>query len=410
MFTDAQCHPFRGRYLINSLVYMHRSLFYHQKSVAVRSRCFSSSASGVAPGLPITDIDALKVIEEKLLKRFHNQINTTWTAISFYRFFTPDQQLSEERQKHLIPIIKIALSDIKALGTFLLSNEGYNAALAIPTPSLLRTYKSLRSADSIFQSGLDFNIGKTFDYGPNFDHSYSKRTQKGGYDEYNARSLPNREPTSQLSSQPTNQADHVLYTSTSCPSQVTDNEPIGVLHFPFKKLVVRCKLAVLTDGLRRSTASSGPALDWTDAGPELLPEQWHLELARGVEEEPPLILDCRNNYESRTGTFANAVPLNTNNFSETWEKLQDLLISQNIPKERRVLTYCTGGIRCVKVNAFLKRMGYTNLARLHKGVIAYEQWIETKNEKGVKEESLFKGKNFLFDRRRLTKDDLSGRN
>mmetsp|Transcript_10518 Transcript_10518/g.17149 ORF Transcript_10518/g.17149 Transcript_10518/m.17149 type:complete len:179 (+) Transcript_10518:750-1286(+) len=165
-------------------------------------------------------------------------------------------------------------------------------------------------------------------------------------------------------------------------------------------------------------------------------------------------IDCRNRYESDMGLFKGAIPLNTDIFSETWEALDRVL--EDAPPNQRVLTYCTGGIRCVKVNAYLKqKLGFHNVGRLEKGIIAYEKWVDgvagveeasegraaaghtvnkirfgkeveveedeevsvelldsalpskTEQEHQKKERrtsagsSLFEGKNFLFDRRRL---------
>ena len=58
-------------------------------------------------------------------------------------------------------------------------------------------------------------------------------------------------------------------------------------------------------------------------------------------------IDCRNNYESDVGLFEGAIPLNTTYFRETWDKLHEVL--QGVDKDAKILTYCTGGIRCVKV-------------------------------------------------------------
>ncbi len=109
-------------------------------------------------------------------------------------------------------------------------------------------------------------------------------------------------------------------------------------------------------------------------------------------------------------------------FSETWDELDKLL--SDLPKDKRILTFCTGGIRCVKVNAYLKqKLGFENIGRLEKGIIAYENYIDevnqTKTASGsnrntnddestnipLLEPSLFEGKNFLFDRRRLVEDE-----
>lgn len=72
-------------------------------------------------------------------------------------------------------------------------------------------------------------------------------------------------------------------------------------------------------------------------------------------------------------------------------------------------SYSTG-IRCVKVNAYLKQnLGFTNIGRLQNGVIAYEKWLKEKtdleadDDEGNVKNSLFEGENFLFDGRRLKK-------
>jgi predicted sulfurtransferase len=109
--------------------------------------------------------------------------------------------------------------------------------------------------------------------------------------------------------------------------------------------------------------------------------------------------------------------LNTSSFRETWERLDHLVA--DLPKDQRILTFCTGGIRCVKVNAYLKqKLGFENIGRLEKGIIAYEKWIEespprdsdndnvtalasSSNNINSQRESLWNGQNFLFDRRRI---------
>ena len=172
---------------------------------------------------------------------------------------------------------------------------------------------------------------------------------------------------------------------------------------------MKSKFAVLTDRI----ANEETDFDWTDAGPELEAHQWHEEITANKDKgDNILLLDCRNDYESEMGTFDSATPLNTSFFSESWDKIDELVA--NKPKNARILTFCTGGIRCIKVNAYLKQKHkMTNIARLKKGIIAYTQWLE-KEEEGDegseseefdmverKKESLFQGENFLFDRRRL---------
>ena len=108
--------------------------------------------------------------------------------------------------------------------------------------------------------------------------------------------------------------------------------------------------------------------------------------------------DCRNAYESDLGSFKHAIPLKTEKFSDSFCALNDVL--RDIPKSTHVLTYCTGGIRCVKVNAFLsQRMGYKNVASLKKGIVGYKKWLADNDRNDIK--SFFDGDNYVFDRRRI---------
>lgn len=180
---------------------------------------------------------------------------------------------------------------------------------------------------------------------------------------------------------------------------------------PFHRFKVTHKRKVLQDGLAEE-------LDLSEAetGEELSPARWHGELAAA---EPPLLLDCRNWYESEVGRFEGAVPLNTNKFHESWAILEEQL--KDVDPNRRVLTYCTGGIRCVKVGAYLtQKLGLRNVARLEHGIVGYKRWLE-ETSSGQEEaraeadddgdmRSLFRGTNFVFDQRvgvKVTDDVLT---
>lgn len=165
---------------------------------------------------------------------------------------------------------------------------------------------------------------------------------------------------------------------------------------PFKTLHVRPREKILADGLDES-------LDWNKSGEEVSPEKWHQAIRDSSQNT--LVLDCRNDYESSVGRFEGAEPLNTRTFRETWEELEKRL--QNEDRGKRILTYCTGGIRCVKVNAFLEqKMGFSNTGRLSGGIVSYAKELR---EQGRLQESAFKGVNHVFDGRMgevVTKDLL----
>jgi predicted sulfurtransferase len=173
-------------------------------------------------------------------------------------------------------------------------------------------------------------------------------------------------------------------------------------------LHIRVRQQVVADGLDKS-------LDWQKAGYDMPPLEWHAKVKEAREKKKvgvttggdiPLILDCRNNYETSVGRFEGAEPLETENFRESWDVLKSRLA--DTPKDSPIMTYCTGGIRCVKVGAYLtQELGFTNVSRLAGGIIAYDR---TLNEKAQDEEPMFKGTNFVFDGRmgrEITDDGLA---
>lgn len=211
---------------------------------------------------------------------------------------------------------------------------------------------------------------------------------------------------------------------------IGDLLPEGTLA-PFKRFHVTARNQILTDGLLPPGSSCAP-YDWTDAGPELSPSQWHAQLLaakssrrasnEGVTAQPapsPLLLDCRNVYETEVGTFEGANPLGTTKFADSWSALDKAV--EELPKDTPVYTFCTGGIRCVKVNAYLKQKHQLqSLSRLQHGIIGYERWVAghaaadtdcTGPDDQPTVESLFQGDNFIFDTRHKFKkaDDATER-
>ena len=195
---------------------------------------------------------------------------------------------------------------------------------------------------------------------------------------------------------------------------------------PYRKLIVREKTQILTDGLsggqasgRRDTGGAagagvaGAALDWQRAGTELDPADWHKMLIARREQAQPqpralphtaLLLDCRNKYESDAGSFAGAEPLGTDVFSESWSKLRSRL--EGVDRSTPIMTFCTGGIRCVKTNAYLEQqLGFTNTYRLRDGIHGYLRHVAEKkadaSANGTTPEaaaaaSQWRGCNFVF--------------
>ena len=160
---------------------------------------------------------------------------------------------------------------------------------------------------------------------------------------------------------------------------------------PFRTLHVRPREQIVVDGLDEP-------LDLQDqTGIQLKPDEWHSAL----DNPDAVILDCRNTYESDVGRFDGAVPLNTTTFRDTWDKLADAL--EGKPKDTPVLTYCTGGIRCVKVGAYLEqRLGFANTYRLEGGIVNYTRHVrDIADGGGVPFDAMtkFKGSNYVFNDR-----------
>lgn len=109
-----------------------------------------------------------------------------------------------------------------------------------------------------------------------------------------------------------------------------------------------------------------------------------------AQSDDTVILDVRSNYEHHVGKFKNAVTLDIENFRDFPEKVKEL----DHLKSKKVITYCTGGIKCEKASAFLLEQGFENVYQLHGGIIKYG--LEANGED-------FEGKCYVFDNR-ITKD------
>ncbi|MEQ8473348.1 MAG: rhodanese-related sulfurtransferase [Marinoscillum sp.] len=112
------------------------------------------------------------------------------------------------------------------------------------------------------------------------------------------------------------------------------------------------------------------------------------EFRRILREQPEdtVILDVRSNYEHEVGKFKNAITLDIENFRDFPEKVKEL----EALKDKKVITYCTGGIKCEKASAYLLDQGFKDVHQLHGGIIKYG--IEADGED-------FEGKCYVFDNR-----------
>jgi UPF0176 protein len=146
---------------------------------------------------------------------------------------------------------------------------------------------------------------------------------------------------------------------------------------PFRKIDVKIKAEIVT--LRRD-------IDLSLAhGTHVEPARWN-EL---ISDPETLVLDARNDYEYKTGTFRNAVNPATAKFSDLPEYVESNL---DAAKHKRVAMFCTGGIRCEKFTPYLKGLGFEEVYQLEGGILNYLAEIDS-------EESLWEGECFVFDER-----------
>jgi UPF0176 protein len=104
-----------------------------------------------------------------------------------------------------------------------------------------------------------------------------------------------------------------------------------------------------------------------------------------------IVVDMRNHYEYEVGHFEDAIEIPSDTFREQLPMAAEMLQEQ---KEKNIIMYCTGGIRCEKASAYMLHRGFMNVYHLEGGIIHYAN--------KVKEEELpnkFHGKNFVFDER-----------
>lgn len=179
----------------------------------------------------------------------------------------------------------------------------------------------------------------------------------------------------------------------------------------FDRLIVRTRDNILRDGIAPAEENNS-VLDWTNNGVELDAKDWDEQLRPLVNADENIqLLDCRNSYESDQGTFVHSTPLDTQTFSETWDMLDEKVKSNSLDPSKPTFIFCTGGIRCVKVGAYLKqRLGFDDVRSLKHGIIGYQRWkngeqqLDGTQDNSDRDESLWVGENFLFDKRRFSNE------
>ncbi|WP_019997009.1 oxygen-dependent tRNA uridine(34) hydroxylase TrhO [Aureimonas ureilytica] len=154
---------------------------------------------------------------------------------------------------------------------------------------------------------------------------------------------------------------------------------------PFARLKVRIRPEIIT--------MRAPEADPTrQVGTYVEPKDWNALLA----DPDVLVIDTRNRYETRVGTFENAVDPEIDSFTEFKDFVKERLDPARQPK---VAMFCTGGIRCEKASSFMLAHGFEEVFHLKGGILQYLEDVPA-------EESRWSGECYVFDGRTAVGHEL----
>lgn len=147
---------------------------------------------------------------------------------------------------------------------------------------------------------------------------------------------------------------------------------------PFLRFKVRIKNEIVT--LRQPQADPSKVV-----GTYVEPADWD----KIINDPDMVILDTRNDYETKIGMFKGAIDPNTKTFTEFVDYVRENL---DPTKQKKIAMYCTGGIRCEKASSFMLHEGFEEVYHLKGGILKYLETIPA-------DQSSWDGECFVFDRR-----------
>ena len=156
---------------------------------------------------------------------------------------------------------------------------------------------------------------------------------------------------------------------------------------PFHRMKVRLKKEIVTIGLPKINPNK-------KVGRYVKPEDWN-EL---ISDPNVVVIDTRNKYETKIGSFQNALDPETSSFREFPDWVKKFKNSKE-NSNKKIAMFCTGGIRCEKASSLMKEEGFEDVYHLQGGILKYLETID-------KENSLWNGECFVFDQRVCLTDEL----
>ena len=156
---------------------------------------------------------------------------------------------------------------------------------------------------------------------------------------------------------------------------------------PFHRMKVRLKKEIVTIGLPEINPNK-------KVGTYVKPDDWN-DL---ISDPNVIVIDTRNKYETKIGSFQNALDPETSSFREFPDWVKKFKSSKE-NANKKIAMFCTGGIRCEKASSLMKEEGFEDVYHLQGGILKYLETID-------KENSLWNGECFVFDQRVCLTDEL----
>jgi UPF0176 protein len=160
----------------------------------------------------------------------------------------------------------------------------------------------------------------------------------------------------------------------------------------FYVLDIKVRTKIVADGI------ADPDFNMANRGRYVNAEQFN----QLTNDPDTVVIDMRNHYEFEVGHFETAIEIPSDTFREQLPMAADMMSAD---KDKNIIMYCTGGIRCEKASAYMLHKGFKNVFHLEGGIIHYVNQVK---EKGLANK--FHGKNFVFDQRlgeRVTEEIIS---
>ncbi len=152
---------------------------------------------------------------------------------------------------------------------------------------------------------------------------------------------------------------------------------------PFRRMIVKIKKEIIPIGF-----------DWVKPHQKTAPHLEPMEFKKWYENNKDMVvLDTRNDYEVEMGTFRNAVNPNLKEFKDFPQWIQQNFLQY---KNKPVVTFCTGGIRCEKATAYMMEAGFQDVYQVKGGILNY--FDETLNH-SPGQDNYYDGDCFVFDNR-----------